>query len=88
MDRRKLVWTTIRPMSDSRDNRVPLLLWPFYAVWRMLTFVLELVGRVVCGVLGLALMGAGILITVTVLAAPLGIPVAALGFLLLVRAIF
>ena len=75
-------------MSEPGDRRVPLLLWPFYAIWRLLTFVLELVGRFICGVLGLALMVAGILITVTVLAAPLGIPIAALGFLLLVRAIF
>ena len=75
-------------MSDSGKNNVPFLLWPFYAVWRLLTFVLEFVGRVFCGVLGLALMFAGIMITVTVLAAPVGIPVAALGFLLLVRAIF
>jgi hypothetical protein len=43
---------------------------------------------VFCGILGLALMFTGISITITVLAAPIGIPVAALGFLLLVRAIF
>ena len=77
-----------RPVNDSPKNRVPLLLWPFYAVWRLLTFVVELIGRVFCGVLGLALMVAGIAIAVTVLAAPIGIPIAVLGFLLLVRAIF
>ena len=75
-------------MSEPPENRIPLLLWPFYAIWRLLTFVVELIGRISCGVLGLALMVAGILITVTVLAAPLGIPITALGFLLLVRAIF
>ncbi len=75
-------------MNDSRNGQVPLLLWPFYAIWRLLTFVVELIGRVFCGILGLALMFAGIAITITVLAAPIGIPVAALGFLLLVRAIF
>ena len=75
-------------MNDSRNGPVPLLLWPFYAIWRLLTFVVELIGRVFCGILGLALMFAGIAITITVLAAPIGIPIAALGFLLLVRAIF
>lgn len=75
-------------MSDSGKNHIPFLLWPFYAVWRLLTFILELVGRVFCGVLGLALMIAGIMVTITVLAAPVGIPITALGFLLLVRAIF
>lgn len=70
------------------DRHVPILLWPFYAIWRLLTFVVELVGRLLCGVIGLGLMVAGIAITITVLAAPVGIPLAAVGFLLLVRAIF
>jgi len=74
-------------MSDS-DRDVPILLWPFYAIWRLLTFVLEVVGRLLCALIGLALMAAGTAITITVLAAPLGIPIAAVGFLLLVRAIF
>ena len=74
-------------MSDS-DRDVPLLLWPFYAIWRLLTFVLEVVGRLLCALLGIALMAAGTAITITVLAAPVGIPIAAVGFLLLVRAIF
>ena len=73
-------------MGSDRD--VPILLWPFYAIWRLLTFVVELVGRLLCGVIGLGLMVAGIAITITVLAAPVGIPLAAVGFLLLVRAIF
>jgi hypothetical protein len=75
-------------MTDPENKHIPVLLWPFYAIWRLLTFVLELIGRMLCGMLGLTLMVAGLAITVTVLAAPVGIPVAALGFLLLVRAIF
>jgi hypothetical protein len=75
-------------MTDPENKHIPVLLWPFYAIWRLLTFVLELIGRMLCGMLGLTLMVAGLAITETVLAAPVGIPVAALGFLLLVRAIF
>ena len=75
-------------MSDSADNNVPILLWPFYATWRLLTFILELVGRLLCVGLGIAMMVAGVAITLSVIGAPLGIPLAALGFLLLVRAIF
>ena len=75
-------------MSVSADKRVPILLWPFYAIWWLVTFIAEVIGRMLCGLLGLALMVAGIAITITVLAAPIGIPIAALGFLLLVRAIF
>jgi hypothetical protein len=70
------------------DRDVPILLWPFYAIWRLLTFVVEMVGRLICALLGLALMAAGTAITITVLAAPIGIPIAAVGFLLLVRAVF
>lgn len=70
------------------DRDVPILLWPFYAIWRLLTFVVEMVGRLLCALIGIALMAAGTAITITVLAAPIGIPIAAIGFLLLVRAIF
>ncbi|MDJ0905780.1 MAG: hypothetical protein QNI96_07155 [Woeseiaceae bacterium] len=73
-------------MASHRD--VPILLWPFYAIWRLLTFVVQVIGRLFCGVLGLGLMVAGVAISITVLAAPVGIPLAAIGFLLLVRAIF
>ena len=70
------------------ENRVPLLLWPFYAIWRFLTFILGVVGRLVCAALGLVLMMGGVAVTLSVIGAPVGIPLAALGFLLLVRALF
>lgn len=70
------------------DNDIPLLLWPFYAVWRLLTFILALTGRIICAILGLALMAAGVAITLSIVAAPIGIPVIVFGFLLLVRALF
>ena len=70
------------------DRDIPILLWPFYAIWRLLTLIVELVGRLICALIGLALMAAGTAITITVLAAPIGIPIAAVGFLLLVRAVF
>ncbi len=75
-------------MDESTNNRVPILLWPFYAIWRVLTFVLELVGRLLFVLFGIGLMFAGVAITLSIVGAPLGIPLAALGFLLLVRAIF
>ena len=75
-------------MSHSDDRHVPILLWPFYALWRFVTLILKVVGRVVCGVLGIGLMIAGVAVALSIVGAPLGIPLAALGFLLLVRAIF
>ena len=75
-------------MSENDEKRIPILLWPFYAIWRVVTFVLELTSRIICALIGLAFMAAGVAITVTVVAAPIGIPIAAFGFLLLVRALF
>jgi hypothetical protein len=74
-------------MSDA-DQKVPVLLWPFYAIWRLVTLVLKLVGRFLCAIMGLALMAVGVTVTFTVIGAPVGIPIAVFGFLLLVRAIF
>jgi len=75
-------------MNDSTQSNVPILLWPFYAIWRLLTFILNVVGRLLCALLGIAIMIGGVAITLSVVGAPLGIPLASLGFLLLVRALF
>lgn len=75
-------------MNDSTEKRIPILLWPFYAIWRLVTFVFEIIGRLLSALLGIGLMFAGVAITLSVVGAPLGIPLAALGFLLLIRALF
>lgn len=75
-------------MNDAPDRHVPLLLWPFYALWRLLTFMLGLIGRLLSALLGIGLMAVGVSITLSVVGAPIGIPLTALGFLLLIRALF
>ena len=75
-------------MSDDDDRKIPWILWPLYAIWRILTFILELTSRIIAAVIALALMAAGVSITLSVVGAPLGIPIAVFGFLLLVRALF
>ena len=75
-------------MTDTEERRVPWILWPFYALWRLLTFILEATGRLVLAVLGIAIMVVGLVISLTIVGAPLGIPIAILGFLLLLRAFF
>ncbi len=69
-------------------TRIPVLLWPFYALWRILTFVLVLTGRLACAMLGFVLMISGALIAMSIIGAPLGVPIFAFGFLLLIRALF
>ena len=66
----------------------PWIFWPFVALWRLLTGILELTGRLVAVVLGLILMIGGGLLTATVVGAPLGIPMALFGLLLLLRGLF
>jgi len=75
-------------MSDSTNGGVPWLLWPFYAVWRLLTLILNITGRLICIFLGIVFMMGGVAISMSVVGAPLGIPLTALGFLLVIRALF
>lgn len=75
-------------LTEHDDSRVPILLWPFYAVWRLLTLILNITGRIICAVAGIAFMMLGVAIALSVVAAPVGIPLAAFGFLLLVRSLF
>jgi hypothetical protein len=75
-------------LSNSARRRVPVLLLPFYAVWRLLTLILSATGRLLAAVVGLALVIVGLLISATVVGAPIGIPLGLLGFLLLLRSVF
>ena len=75
-------------MTESTEARIPLLLWPFYAVWKLLSLVLELTGRLLCALLGIVMMVLGVTVSLSVVGAVIGIPLAAFGFLLTVRALF
>jgi hypothetical protein len=57
-------------------------------VWSLFSFFLRLTGRIVAAVIGLVFMIAGIALSVSVVAAPIGIPLAIFGFLLMLRSIF
>jgi hypothetical protein len=74
--------------KEMKENQVPWYLWPFYAIWRLLGFVLELTGRVLGIVVGLVLVIVGIVVSLTVVGAVVGVPLAILGFMLMVRGIF
>lgn len=75
-------------MGATSEPRVPWFLWPFYAIWRLLTLILRATGRLACGLLGVVFIAAGVVVTLTVVGAPIGIPLAVLGVLLMVRALF
>jgi hypothetical protein len=73
-------------MSPKRTT--PWFIWPFAAMWDLLALVLNITGRVLAAILGLVLMIVGIALITTVAVVPVGIPLAALGLLLLIRSIF
>ncbi|NPV78154.1 MAG: hypothetical protein HPY59_17475 [Anaerolineae bacterium] len=71
-----------------KEKRVPLLLWPFWLIWKLVIFIIEFTGRVVGAVLGLVLMIAGIVVSLTVVGAIIGIPLIIFGFMLILRCLF
>ena len=73
---------------ETQHKRSPIIVLPFVIVWSIFSFFLRLTGRVVAAVLGLVFMVAGIALSVSVVAAPIGIPLAIFGFLLMLRSIF
>ena len=75
-------------MIQPARHSAPWFLWPFAALWDLLAFMLRLTGRVLAAVIGLVLMIIGIVVILTVVGAPLGIPLFVLGLLLLIRSIF
>lgn len=75
-------------MSHAEKKHIPWLLWPFYALWQLVTFILMATGRLVAILLGIVLLIVGIIISLTVVGAVVGIPLAGLGLLLLVRGLF
>jgi uncharacterized membrane protein HdeD (DUF308 family) len=74
--------------ASPRRRRVPWLLRPFYALWRLLTWIVSLTGRLIAVILGLVIMIAGILVSITIVGLPVGIPLVIIGFLLMIRGLF
>jgi len=58
------------------------------ALWRLVTFILEMTGRFVAILLGFVLMAVGVLVSLTVVGAVVGVPVALFGLLLVFRGLF
>lgn len=74
-------------MADN-ERRTPWIFWPFVAMWRLITGILELTGRLIAAVLGFVLMVIGVILTVTVIGAVVGLPLIIFGFMLMIRSIF
>jgi hypothetical protein len=77
-----------RHVVQSSVRSTPWLFWPFVMLWRLVTWILGLTGRVLALILGVVLMVIGVLISLTIVGAILGLPLAILGFLLVLRGLF
>ncbi len=69
-------------------EQVPWYLWPFWAIWRLLTWIVRLTGRLIAVILGFAMVIIGAVLCVTVILLPLGVPLIIFGFLLVLRGLF
>lgn len=74
--------------THAERNRVPLLLWPFWAIWQLFRFIVELTGRIIAITLGFVLMVVGVILSATVIGAVIGLPLAAIGLLLVIAGLF
>ncbi|MGD2165603.1 MAG: hypothetical protein PVH50_08735 [Anaerolineae bacterium] len=73
---------------EENGRRIPVLLWPFYAIWRLVALILEITGRIIGVILGLVLLIVGLLVSLTVVGAVVGVPLIILGMLLILRGLF
>ena len=72
----------------ANDKRTPWYLWPFVAIWRLLAGIIQVTGRLVAANLGLVLMVVGVVLSLTVIGAIVGVPLIVFGFLLVLRGFF
>jgi hypothetical protein len=72
----------------AEKRRTSCLLWPFVAVWDLVVWIVNLTGRLIAMILGLVFLIAGVILTLTVVGAVIGIPLGAFGILLMVRGLW
>jgi hypothetical protein len=68
-------------MITQERNRTPWYLWPFVAIWKLLAIIVEMTGRLVAMILGIVFMIVGVLVSLTIVGAIVGVPMAIIGLL-------
>ena len=72
----------------TQKQHIPWYLWPFAAIWKLLAVIVEMTGRFVAMVLGIVLFVVGVIVSLTLIGAIVGVPLALLGLLLFFRGLF
>jgi hypothetical protein len=75
-------------MSTQTKHHISWVLWPFIVLWKLLAIIVELTGRFVAMVLGVVFIIVGFIVSLTIIGAIVGVPLAIIGLLLLLRGIF
>jgi hypothetical protein len=75
-------------MTTHSKHHFPWFLWPLIALWKLLAAIVEMTGRFVAMVLGIVFIIVGVIVSLTIIGAIVGIPLAIIGLLLLLRGIF
>lgn len=75
-------------LMTTQKRHIPWYLWPFAAIWKLLAVIVEMTGRFVAMVLGIVLVIVGVLISLTIVGAIVGVPLALIGLLLFFRGLF
>jgi hypothetical protein len=73
---------------ENTQKRTPWFLWPFVALFDLVTWIVSLTGRMAAILIGLVLTIVGLILTVLVITAPIGLPLLVLGILLMVRGLW
>jgi hypothetical protein len=75
--------------GEHRNSKhIPWILWPFWALWKLVIGIVAGTGRLVAAILGLVFLIVGAVLTVTIVGAIVGIPFIIFGLLLIVRGLF
>lgn len=69
-------------------RKTPWLLWPFVALWNLIIWIVSLTGRLAAVILGLALLLIGGILILPIVTAPIGIPLAVFGLLLVIKGLW
>jgi len=72
----------------THERIIPWYIWPFWALWRLVSWIVLFAGRLVVVVVGGVLMIAGILLSLTIIGALIGIPLFIVGILFVFRGLF
>jgi hypothetical protein len=75
-------------MTTETKKQIPWYLWPFAALWKLLAVIVEMTGRFVAMVLGIVFIVVGVIVSLTIVGALVGVPLAIVGLLLLFRGMF